>query len=107
MFHSITKLSLFPQGLRASVVFVRQEKANKFKLNANTVIPVRVALTVTFSIIIFISSVLIKISLNEVKLGEDVYPLMRSGAESAQVLQSKTSSLYSQITFHVFLAELD
>lgn len=38
----------FLQGLRASVVFVRQEKANKFKLNANTVIHARVALTVFF-----------------------------------------------------------
>ena len=38
----ITNLGLFPLGgLRASDVFVRREKANKFKLNANTVIHTR------------------------------------------------------------------
>jgi len=42
-FFSVPKLKLSTPGLRASVVFVRQEKANKFKLNANTIILTRVA----------------------------------------------------------------
>lgn len=107
--YSITKLGLLLPGLRASVVFFRQEKANKFKLNANTVIVSRGALTVTFSIFIFVSAVLINIKITlVVKLGKDLCPSKDRGAESEQVLCSK--SLYiSQIDteFTFFLAELD
>lgn len=90
----ITNLGLFRLlGFAWVCCFCSSRKANKFKLNANTVIHTRVALTVFFHLRWHWFK--IKISLREVKLGYHMCPLKKSGAESEEVLGSKNFSVFT------------
>lgn len=94
----ITNLGLFRLlGFAWVCCFCSSRKANKFKLNANTVIHTRVALTVFFHLRWHCFK--IKISLREVKLGYHMCPLKKSGAESEEVLGSKNFSVFANQVF--------